>query len=225
MTPSWVEVNAAVLAVLGSLNGSNGRSAKDVRASALKTETFADRLFSLRHAEQLGEVSEVRVLAGTVVTPLALDVLKRRKIRLRQITAAEATLDSSRSRGIWGFAIESATGQVGSLRRDWLRDWHELGTDAVEAARWVVEEDVRGALVLTDEASVATWRANQVEGVRAATVAAPEAVTRAIRLLGANLIVVEAANLSIYQLKEVGERFRRAGAPTIPEWVRSEVAR
>ena len=89
----------------------------------------------------------------------------------------------------------------------------------------MVEDDVRGALVLTDEASVATWRANQVEGVRAATVAAPEAVSRATRLLGVNLIVVEAANLSIYQLKEVGERFRRAGAPAIPEWIQPEVTR
>ena len=225
MTPNWVEVNAAVLAVLGSLSGSNGKTPRDVRPSATRSEPFVDRLFSLRHAEQLGEVDEVRVVSGTVVTPLALDLLKRRKIHLRHVMAGEATITLLRSRGAWGFAIEAETGPIGALRRDWLREWHEVGKDAVEAARWVVEDDVRGALVLTDEASVATWRANQVEGVRAATVAAPEAVSRATRLLGVNLIVVEAANLSIYQLKEVGERFRRAGAPAIPEWIQPEVTR
>ena len=86
----------------------------------------------------------------------------------------------------------------------------------------VVEQDGRGALVVTDEASVATWRAGQVAGVRSATVATPEAVSRAIRHLGANLIAVEPAGASIFLLKQIGERFRQGGAPVVPDWLEAE---
>ena len=41
----------------------------------------------------------------------------------------------------------------------------------------------------------------------------PEAVSRAIRHLGANLIVVEPAGKSIYLLKQLGRAFRQGGAP------------
>ena len=66
----------------------------------------------------------------------------------------------------------------------------------------MVDGDGRGALVVTDEASVATWRAVGSRGSGRATVAEPEAVSRSIRHLGANLIVVEPAGKSIYLLKQ-----------------------
>ena len=222
MTPSWTEVNAAVLAVLGEFGragGSNGRVASSPR------DVFVERLFSLRHAEGLGEVDEVRVLAGTVVTPLAKDWLRRRNIPLRVVSGREASLAKSRSRGEWGFAIESRSGQVEAIRRMLLDDWIEVGPDAVEAARWVVEADGRGAFLLTDEASIATWRAGQLRGIRAAMVSEPEAVSRAIRHLGANMIVVEPPGKSIYLLKQIGERFRQGGAPVVPDWLEAEALR
>jgi hypothetical protein len=222
MTPSWTEVNAAVLAVLGEFGrarSSNGRVAHSSR------DVFVERLFSLRHAEGVGDVDEVRILAGTVVTPLAKDLLRRRKIGLRIVSGREASLAKARSLGEWGFAIESRSGQVEAIRRLLLDDWSEVGPDSVEAARWVVEGTGRGALVVTDEASVATWRAARLEGIRPATVTEPEAVSRAIRHLGANLIVVEAAGKSIYLLKQVGERFRNGGAPSLPDWLDVEAVR
>ena len=130
-----------------------------------------------------------------------------------------------RSTGEWGFAIDSRSGQVEAIRRLLLDDWIEVGPDSVEAANWVVERDGRGAFVLADEASVATWRASRFPGIRAATVSEPEAVSRAIRVLGANMIVVEPPGKSIYLLKQVGERFRQGGAPAIPGWLEAEATR
>ncbi len=110
---------------------------------------FVERLFSLRHAEALGDVDEVRVLAGTVVTPLARDLLKRRGIApagrfwSRGFAGAKAI-----SKGEWGFAIESRSGQVEAIRRMLLEDWVEVGPDAVEAAEWVVDGEGRGAFVV-----------------------------------------------------------------------------
>jgi hypothetical protein len=222
MTPSWSEVNAAVLAVLSDFGRSNRPGA---RRPAPRTDIFVERLFSLKHAETLGGVEEVRVVAGTVITPLAKDLLRRRKIALRIVSGRDAVLARSRDRGEWGFAIESRNGQVEAIRRILLEGWSEVGEDPVEAARWVVDGEGRGALVVTDEASVATWRVSRVEGIRAATVVDPDSVSRSIRALGANMIVVEPLGKSIYQLKQIGERFRQGGAPVMPEWLEAEATR
>jgi hypothetical protein len=221
MTPSWTEVNAAVLAVLGEF----GRASRsNGQAASLTREVFGERLFSLRHAEMLGDVDEVRVLAGTVVTPLAKDWLKRRNVVLRIVSGREAAQARNQSKGEWGFAIGSRSGQVEAIRRMLLNDWIEVGPDVLDAAHWVIEADGRGAFVVTDEASVATWHASRFAGIRAATVSEPEAVSRAIRHLGANMIVVEPPGKSIYLLKQIGERFRQGGAPIMPEWIKESEA-
>ena len=87
------------------------------------------------------------------------------------------------------------------------------------AAAWVAEAPHRGALVLTDEASVAVWRACQVAGVRAATVGRPRRGARAVRRLGINLLVVEPPGKSISWIRQLGATFRRAGAPLRPEGI------
>ncbi|WP_435017250.1 hypothetical protein TA3x_004847 [Tundrisphaera sp. TA3] len=231
MNPSWPEVNAAVLAVLGDFLGGrkassrpapsrNGHHAAGTNGKA-DGFVFADRLLSLRHAETLanGSAREIRVAPGTVVTPLARDWLKRQGLVLRIVSGKDAAAARARAVGEWGFAIESRSGQAESLRRSLLEGdaWSEVGADATEAAHWVVDGEGRGVLVVADEASVACWRANRVEGIRAASVAEVDAVARAIRHLGANLLVVEPAGTSIYLLKHLGERFRRGGAPALPD--------
>ncbi len=225
MNPSWQEVNAAVLAVLGEVKRparSNGQVANG------RDPVFVERLLSLRQAEAFVDgQAEFRVVAGTVITPLARDFLKRRGVALRVVSERDATRARSLRAGEWGFAIEARSGQVEAFRRVLLGDghWSEVGPDAIDAALWVAEGEDRGALVLTDEVSLATWRANRVEGIRAATVVDPDSVSRAIRHLGANVVAVEPAGKSIYLLKQVGERFRRGGAPVIPESLESPDAR
>ena len=214
MNPTWPEVNAAVLAALADIGRSRRPSG---RRPAGRDDVFVDRLFALRHAEAVGDdADEVRVVAGTVVTPLARDLLRRKRVVIRIVSGRETELSRGRDRGEWGFAIDSRSGHVEALRRILLdgRNWSEIGPDP---AHWVVEGQGRGALVVADEASIATWRASRVEGVRAASACDPDAVSRAIRHLGANVIVVEPAGKSIYLLKQIGERFRLGGAPACPE--------
>lgn len=232
MNPTWPEVNAAVLAVLGDFLGGPGRSrvgragtpSRNGHAHAPKpagSPIFAERLLSLRHAERIAAdaAREVRVAAGTVVTPLARDWFKRAGVAVRIVSGRELAETRARLAGEWGFALATRAGWVDALRRNLLDGdaWFEVGVDATEAALWVVEGDGRGALVVADEGSVATWRANRVEGIRAATVADADAVARAIQHLGANLLVVEPAGMSIHALKHLGDRFRRGGAPTEPD--------
>jgi hypothetical protein len=57
-----------------------------------------------------------------------------------------------------------------------------------------------------------------VAGVRAAAAGEPDAVARAVRALGVNLLVVEPAGKPIALLKQIGATFRRSGGPRPPDW-------
>jgi hypothetical protein len=212
--PPWAiiaEVDDAVRSVLST----RGRGPESGRPTS-GAEVFAGRLLALRQVEAMpGATREVRVAPGTVVTPLARDLLKTRGIALRMVARAEVA--RVRHPGEWGFAIieEGAeSGTIAAMRRTLIEgEWAELEGSLGEALRWVAEVPHRGAMVLTEEASVAVWQACQVAGVRAASVADPDAVARAVRRLGMNLMVVEPRGKSISWMKQLGLTFRRAGAP------------
>jgi hypothetical protein len=222
-TPSVHDVDAAVKSVLAELFPPTRVGAARGRVAAGRRDegVFAGRLLSLREAESLPNGPRVvRVAPGTVVTPLARDFLKRLGIEVRFIARAE--VERLRNVGEWGFAIESESGLLEAFRRSILEgaeSWHELGPSLDDAAQWVSEADARGALVLTDEASLAVFRACQVPGVRAAAAESLDAAARAVRAIGVNLLVVEPAGKSIALLEQIGATFRRAGGPTAPDWL------
>lgn len=213
--PSIAQVDAAILAVLGERN-------RGERQARTEGATFADRLLSLRQVEALpAGTALVRVASGTVITPLARDQLKRLGIAVRLISEVEAK--RQRNQGTWGFAIDHDSGLAAALQRTLLsgiESWNEIGRDVFDVARWVAVAEDRGAAIITLEASVAAWQAQQVPGVRAATVAEASAVDRAIRHLGVNLLVIEPSGKSIHTLKHLLATFRRAGAPRLPDTLR-----
>jgi hypothetical protein len=214
--PSPEQVEAAVRSVLAGL-------ACDARRSAQQAPgiTYRGKLFACRQAESLpAGTLEVRVEIGTVVTPLAFDHLKRQGIVLRIVAADEA--NRARSEGEWGFAIDDNSGLAEAVRRSLLAGpdlWVDLGSSAVPAARWVLETRSRGALVLTSEASLATWSVNQLDGIRAATVVDTDSAARAVQFLGANLLVVEPRGKSISWLKQVFVTFRRLALGSPPSFL------
>ncbi len=205
--PTIEEVDAAVRSVLGALFAAPSPGADREGLH------FAGRLLGLRDAERLaGTTRVVRIAPGTVVTPLAKDHLRRLEIGVEWVSRGE--IERLGRRGEWGFAIESEGGMIGAVRRELLNQgeaWHDLGPDAESAARWVASRSERGAAVLTGEASVAAWRANRVDGVRAATVVDADSVVRAASALGANLIVVEPRGKSIFEVRHLLATFRRLG--------------
>jgi hypothetical protein len=193
-----IDVDAAVRAVLAE------RGLVEARE-----EVFSEKLFGQRHLATLPrDCRELRVAAGTVVTPLARDELKRRGIVL---TVAWSDSRKSRGRGTWGFAIEGGSGVAQAFRTALLQEsnaWREIG-DSGQAIAWVAAAPDRAAIAVVPEASVVTWRACSSHGVRAATVGQVEAVARAVRHLGANFLVVEPAGQSIFTLKQMAAMFRR----------------
>jgi hypothetical protein len=207
ITTGAIDVDAVVRAVLAELARRNGHKENG--------QVFAGRLLGQSQVEAFdGAVKEVRVAAGTVVTPLAVDLMKRRGISLKVVSGRESAV--SKGTGEWAFAIDGPrSGKAEAIRRALLDGWAEVA--ASDATPWVVAAPDRGALWLTPEASVAVWRANRVEGIRAASACDVDAVTRAIRHLGLNLLVIEPSAHSIPSVKAMAEAFRRGGAPAIPE--------
>lgn len=184
-------------------------------------DLFAGQLLGLRDAERLTEsVSVIAIAPGTVVTPMARDLLKRSGVAIRW--ASHGEMVRAGSLGEWGFAIEDDVAGLGnSLRRALLGQereaWLEVGRSAVEAAGWISESPHRGAVVLTPQASVATWKSCRVPKVRAAFTTDPDGVSRACRHLGANLLILEPLGQSIYSLKQLCATFRHSGVPRPPD--------
>jgi hypothetical protein len=174
---------------------------------------FPERLLLLRHAEALPRgTREIRIAPGTVVTPLARQALKHKEIALRFVSRNE--VERAQRRGEWAFGVDAPSGITAAFRRALLESpepWTEL--DALSATDWLGGSTERGALLLTEESSVAVWMACQVPGIRAAAAETCEAASRAVRNLGVNLLVVEPAGKSIALLRQLAQTLRAGGAP------------
>ncbi len=221
--PTPAQIDAIVRAVLDELARRSG-SSKPPRGNV-----FAERLLAERHVESLAlGTQELEIAPGTVVTPLARDLLKHKGISLRFASRKEET--SSTEAGEWGFAIEQTNeiGKPASVRRQLLSDptgWSEVGRTAREAALWTSRSSDRGVVLLTEEASVAVWSAHRLEEIRAATVQDLAAVDRAARQLGMNMLVIESGDKSIHLIKQMCFAFRSRGAPRKPSGLETSTER
>lgn len=219
--PTILDVDSAVRSVLAGLFLGTRRPAGLNGDAGGDETTFGGPLLALRHAEAFGaEVRRVKILPGTVVTPLARDLLKRRRVEIGFVS--QVALGRVRDLGEWGVAFEAGCGPADAWRRSLLEgpeSWDEVGRSADEAAAWVSESggDRRGALVLTPEASYAAYRASRLPQVRAAHVAEPEAVSRAVRAIGVNVLVVETPGKPLAMVRQIAKAFRNGGSPRAPE--------
>lgn len=207
-------VDAAVRSVLVEL-----RTASLPRP-AVDEHVCLDRLFTLRHAEALPPGTRVlRIGPGTVVTPMARDLLRRQGITIH-LGLPESLW--SAAAGEWGFSIAtgSEAGPIQALRRALVEDarsWLEVPSGLPSAAAWLLADTGRGVLLLTHEPEVVVWQACRVPGLRAASAHELADVHRAVRGLGINLLAIEPAGKSISWIKQLGLAFRQGGAPAAPE--------
>lgn len=211
-------VEDAVRVVLAEMFGATGPATPTIARPIVtpREPVFADRLFGLKQAEALEPGAMIRIVAGTVVTPLARDLLKKKNVIVRLAGMAEV---AATARGEWAFAIESGPGWLEALRRSMLEDgglWRELESSVDDAIAWLGGGEGRGAILVSADGATAVWRACQSPGVRAAFASEPADVHRATQTLGANLIVVDPAGKSIAWIKQLATAFRRAGAPRDP---------
>lgn len=207
MQPTIEQVAAAVRAALAvnpprPFAQSTLDSKRDDYRNRMRTPVFAGRLLSLKSLESLDPAMPTLALTpGTVVTPLAREALKRRGVNLTWAAAP-----SQRS-GEWGLAIESNGVRTALITSRLAADhWQPIGSDAAD---WLVRSSGRSAVLLTDEASVAVYEANRIEGIRAAAPTTADSVVRAVARLNANLLALEPAAHHPNELIALCNAFRR----------------
>jgi len=207
-------VDAAVRAVLADFRVPTQRPSHGRAADLI----FADRLFSLRLAETLPpDVRSIKIAPGTVMTPLARDLLKHRGITVRLAGLAEI---APAVHGEWAFAVDAGTGQLQALQRTFLEDprsWTELEPSLGELTGWIRDGEGRGAFLVSMDPALIVWRACQVPGIRAAFAAEPADARSAARSLGVNLLVVDPTGKSISWIRQIALALRGAGAPRFAE--------
>jgi hypothetical protein len=120
---------------------------------------------------------------------------------------------NGKARG-WGYAVE---GKPSTMLEVALRSLNRQGIEPRrlpacngEACSWVravaeclTRGECQNAVLFCDDAGLACCVANKVPGVRAASVGGVGQARRALRVLGANLLVVEMAGRTYYECREL----------------------
>lgn len=165
---------------------------------------------------------EIVLGAKTIVTPLALDFLRGKRIAIRR----EQTSDKAVSiAGGWGIALERPHEGVATALKALAKEG--LSLIALESASadklaWVkslakriAEGKPPGALLVSEHAALAACIANKTRGVRAAVVSQPSEVRLLKATLGPNLFTIAAAGRTFFELRQI-VKLATASPPVSP---------
>ena len=224
------QVAAAVMAVLRDMaptTKSVSAPAKsaliktpDETASNSSTEAFSGSLLLERHALDLGgQVRELVVSPKTVVTPLARELLKKRKISLRLATAANWPGQFGQKSGEWAVLRIAANAQALAVESTLAgrsgEGWELAGPTLTDAATWLSARPYSHVAVLAEVACLSLWRLHQA-GLRAAEVRTALEVERVAQQFAPQCIVVEPARLPIHETRQIFHTWRRLGVVAVP---------
>ena len=150
--------------------------------------------------------SEILVAQGTVVTPLAVDWLRSKRVAVRR---GLATSDKAMS-PTWGWTEQTPTPLVQTAVTALLREGRALKTlsgPSGTLSRWwrdladaVTHENPAGAIVFCEHPALAACVANKVDGVRAA-VASPGEIAELQRTMGPNLYAIAPRGRTLFELR------------------------
>jgi len=154
---------------------------------------------------------EILLAPTTIITPLAIDFLRARKVSVRRdekpVMQAETT-----EAGSWGWAEETPNGVVNAAVQALTREgtkfvalsrivdpiaWSRETADAIAAT------EIAGSVVFCGEPELVVCVANKVSGLRAAAVTGVRQATRARQKLGANLLAVEMPGRTMFEIRQI----------------------
>jgi hypothetical protein len=194
-------------------SGSNAGTGRELVVS--------DRVVTLAALQnRLDGIHRVLVPAGSLVTPAVCDELRKRQITLVRggLSAAVAQPNLSLLVGVAQVASEPTAlantacaelGPVNCVAGGCVLDVVRRLADALLAQRCC-------AVLLTSRPAVALCAANRRRGVRAAWGWNPAAAVEATKAIGANLLVVDPAAQSVFQLRRMIREFVHGGRAECP---------
>lgn len=149
----------------------------------------------------------------TIVTPLAIDELRARGIRLDRQESSSLASSADRSAAKVGYAQDQrdtlVNAAVQALQRDGitlqpmpdfagnLAAWIETLTENIAANR------CRCCVVFCGSAALVACLANKIAGIRAATAASVREADKAMRTLGANLLSIELPGPTYFEVRQI----------------------
>ncbi len=187
------------------------------KTSSPRELIIESRLVTLAElAGKLVGVQQLVVPAKAVITPAARDLLRQQQIDIGYSLPAK-TVAKSRLPLVLGAAETNydASSLVQSIAGQGVPVERLAKTGLAQVVREMCEEASRGAklgLMLTSETSAALCLANRRTGVRAVSATSVTATPRAVRSVGANVLVIDPAGRGAFELQRIVSQFV-AGAP------------
>ncbi|HEX4144097.1 MAG TPA: hypothetical protein VHY91_11235 [Pirellulales bacterium] len=184
--------------------------------AVVSVSTLADRLTGVR-----------RVVVGkkAVVTPAARDLLKQHNITISRSADAASAGKPSLALAVCDTASDpAALVRLVSPLATAIERLAKTGMASVvcELADTVVK-DGRLGLLLSGKPDVACCLANRRPGVRAAVARDRDEVAQAVGNLGLNLLVVDPARRSLFQLGQMVKQFLQAGVAQCPPTLKEQL--
>jgi hypothetical protein len=213
------EVERIVRAVLSELNGAAARGARPSESGEKEVErtlVLTSKVVSLAEVEgKLKDVSRLVVPRGAVFTPAARDELRKFAVAVASATDGKT---SPRVRLVLAAAETSfePTALATALAGEGIAVDRIAAGDLSNAVdtltRKVVVDKLLGILI-TDMPAAALCLANRQRGVRAALGYSLEAVSEAVNVIAANLLVIDPRSRSLLELRRFTRELVRAGRP------------
>ena len=190
---------------------------------------IGSRVVTLSEVEgRLDAVRRLVVPPRAVVTPSVRDALQRKNVTL--VHASRATGQAASDLRLVLVAVgrrADPTVLIEALGNEPVRIERHAMDCLIEAterlAAEVVQPDTLG-LLLTGHPAAGLCLANRHRGVRAVTGSDASAVSAASADVGANVLVLDPAAGSLFQLKQIVAGFCRGGARPCPEVFREQLA-
>ena len=220
-------VERIVREVLARLTATEKRPEKSAAIGATAIG-LVGRVISLADVKQLPSgAREVQVSAGALLTPAAKDELRERGVRIvrgHQKATNGATERITTSLVIGMVEVTTAIDQaISGLRRQRQSIEQLPRLPLAEQIDELVDHVVRGGrrgVLVTSEVAAALCLANRHGGVRAVLGTTKLNVRRDVERLAANLLVVDSAARSKFELMQLIGEFAKAEAGPVPESLR-----
>jgi ribose 5-phosphate isomerase RpiB len=173
---------------------------------------------------------ELVVPPGTILTPLALEELHTRGVRIKRQEAVSRGETSPTAAPPWGYATDQAHPAVHSaidaVRREGLplQDLKPspdapLCRRAQSIAECIGRNECRGGVFFCQDPGLVCCVANKVAGLRAVAVTTASQAARATLTLGANLVAVEMPGRTFFEIRQILRALCRIPSPACPPGV------
>ncbi len=159
-----------------------------------------------RHWTSQGEIV---LSAKTIVTPLALDFLKGKRVAIRR----EGKVDEGGTASVWGIVEETPSPLIAAAVKALMQEGRMLSVltfgpgDLVVRVRAiatrVLQGDPPGVVVLSEQPGLAACVGNKISGVRAVSMTEAKEVANVKALLSPNMFVVATTDRTFFEFRQL----------------------